>query len=232
MILAPEAAAADAAVITAAGEASDAIGDGCIISTKQDRRRLQMHDGIFKEESWAKLEKPERLRHLNPEETLIALGLKSGDSFADFGSGTGIFVIPALKLVGRQGRVYAVERSQALIDRMLDHFPIQPDSLIVMQQDLMALKWDVGQVHHALLCHVAHELPDLAGFFHLASAAVCPGGKMSIIEWCVKEQPQGPPIHKRISPEALCGLLKDAGWIPEKPVLLGEDFYRVTAIRL
>lgn len=190
-----------------------------------------MQDGIFKEESWAKLERPDRLKDLNPEKTLIDMGLKTGDSFVDFGSGTGVFVIPALSIVGKQGRVFAVERSQVLIDRMLLHFPVQPDGLIICKQDLMDLNWDSEPVHQALLCHVAHELPDLVRFFGLAAKAVIPGGKMSIIEWSVKEQPQGPPLHKRISPETLSAMLKEAGWDAESTVLLGDDFYMVTAVR-
>ncbi len=190
-----------------------------------------MHDGIFKEESWAKLERPERLKNLSPEETLISLGLKAGSHFADFGSGTGVFVIPALAIVGPYGRVYAVERSQKLIDHMLANMAGASDTLEILSQDLMALKWEVEPVDYALLCHVAHELPDLVQFFRLAAQAVKPGGRMCVIEWCVKEQPQGPPQHKRIAPESLAGFLKEAGWLPEPMALLGEDFYSITAVR-
>lgn len=190
-----------------------------------------MEDGIFKEESWAKLERPDRLKNLNPEKTLRDLGLKPGDRFVDFGSGTGVFVIPALELVGKQGRVYAVERSQALIDRMLLNFSSQPEALTVCRQDLMDLKWEDEPVNQALLCHVAHELPDLVRFLSLAKEAMIPGGRMNIIEWCVKEQPQGPPLHKRISPETLDAMLRSSGWNPESMVFLGDDFYMVTAVR-
>lgn len=190
-----------------------------------------MADGVFKEGSWAKLERPERLKDLNPEDTLIALGLKSGDSFADFGSGTGIFVVPALNIVGKQGRVYAVERSQALIDRMLLHFPEKPETLTIYNQDLMELQWKSEPVDYALMCHVAHELPDLQRFLHTAASAVTAQGKFSIIEWCVKEQPNGPPLHIRISPDALSRMLMNSGWNPGSPVLMGDDFYMITAVK-
>lgn len=190
-----------------------------------------MHDGIFKPESWAKLEKPERLKSLEPIETLTALGLKPGDSFADFGSGTGVFILPALDIVGRSGRVYAVERSEALIGRMLQHFDSQPEALVVFQQDLMDLEWKAELVQYALLCHVAHELPDLIRFFTLAGKAVVPGGKLCIIEWALKEQPQGPPMEKRISPESLNTILEITGWIPAEANTLGDDFYSLTVTK-
>lgn len=190
-----------------------------------------MHDGVFKEEFWAKLERPERLKSLNPEKILKDLGLERGDTIADFGSGSGIFIPYALELVGEMGKVYAVERSEALINRMLQRFEVKPVNLVVCQQDLMELMWEEEPVQNAVMCHVAHELPDLAGFFRLAAKAVASGGRMSIIEWSVKEQPQGPPIHIRISPETLSDLLRQTGWEPEAPVLLGEDYYSVTAVR-
>lgn len=190
-----------------------------------------MNDGIFKEESWAKLERPERLKNLNPEETLTVLGVKAGDRFADFGSGTGVFIVPALEIVGSQGKVYAVERSQALIDRMLARFTAVPETLTVVKEDLMALYWAEAPLQTALLCHVAHELPDLAHFLRLAAQAMASGGHIGIIEWSVKEQPQGPPLHKRIAPEALADTLGSTGWIPEPPRPLGEDFYLIIAVK-
>lgn len=193
-----------------------------------------MHDGVFKEGSWAKLEKPERLKSLNPEKTLRDLGLEHGDTFADFGSGTGVFIPYALEMVGDKGKVYAVERSEALINRMLQTLQTlegTPVNLVVCQQDLMNLLWEEEPVQKALMCHVAHELPDLAGFFKLAAEAVVPGGRMSVIEWRVNDQLQGPPMHIRISPEKLSDLLKQAGWEPEAPVFLSNDYYSVTAVR-
>lgn len=190
-----------------------------------------MGDGIFKEESWAKLERPERLKDLNPEETLLELGLNAGDTFADFGSGTGVFIAPALAITGRKGKVYAVERSQVLIDRMLERLAAVPDTLVIVKQDLMLLEWTDSPVRYGLLCHVAHELPDLVHFFTLVAKAVAVGGKLTIIEWCVKDQPQGPPLHKRISPEKMAELLRVSGWIPGPASMLGEDFYALTAVK-
>lgn len=188
-----------------------------------------MSDGIFKEEAWAKLERPERLKHLNPHETLVRLGLKAGDRFADLGSGTGVFVLPALALVGESGAVYAVERSQKLIDRMLAQLPEVPETLKVVQQDLMALKWQGAPVDKALLCHVAHELPDLVVFLSALRGIMAPGGRLAVIEWQAKEQPQGPPLHKRLSEAQMTAVLTDSGWEPELTEPLGEDYYLICA---
>jgi ubiquinone/menaquinone biosynthesis C-methylase UbiE len=189
-----------------------------------------MQDRVLQGELWERLERPERLKDLNPEQTLISLGLRLGEKFADFGSGTGIFVIPALKIVGPSGKVYAIEKSQELIDRMFLKLQDKPGHLVVKQQDLMDLDWNSEPVHRAMLCHVAHELSDLKGFLQQARQAILPGGKMSIIEWCAKDQPVGPPLHRRVPQEVLFGLLETSGWSIESSHLLGDDFYAITAL--
>lgn len=188
-----------------------------------------MSDGIFKEESWAKLERPERLSKLNPEESLRFLGLGQGHRFADLGSGTGVFVFPALTLVGEDGVVYAVERSQKLIDRMLDKVTPAPDNLKIVMQDLTELNWTEAGVDRALLSHVAHELPNLKEFLTRLRHIMAPGGRLAVIEWRVMEQEQGPPLHKRISQADLRRILQEAGWTDGAEAPLGEDNYILTA---
>jgi len=44
-----------------------------------------------------------------PEEFLKETGMKEGDNILDYGCGPGSFVIPAAKIVGEKGKVYAVD---------------------------------------------------------------------------------------------------------------------------
>lgn len=46
---------------------------------------------------------------LNPQELLEKFGLSSGMYVADFGSGPGFYVLAAAKIVGDDGKVYAVD---------------------------------------------------------------------------------------------------------------------------
>lgn len=186
-------------------------------------------DGIFKEASWAKLEKPERLRQLNPYETLVNLGLSAKDRMVDFGSGTGAFVRPALEIVGPEGVVYAVEQSQSLIERMLDILGSSPKELIVIQQDMMTMEWNDEPLDFALLCHVAHELPDLAGFLRRVIPFLKPTGYLAVIDWSATEQSYGPPLIKRIPLDRMREILDANGWSTVSSGMMGEDFYWVKA---
>ena len=55
-------------------------------------------------ECW-KLDTPDRRRIMPPDETLVKLGLKENDIFIDIGCGIGYFTIPALDIVGSNGKV-------------------------------------------------------------------------------------------------------------------------------
>ncbi|MBD3207512.1 methyltransferase domain-containing protein, partial [Candidatus Bathyarchaeota archaeon] len=51
----------------------------------------------------------------NPEDTLKRIGLGEGHHFADIGCGYGFFSIPAAKIVGEKGKVYAVDKNPEAI---------------------------------------------------------------------------------------------------------------------
>jgi ubiquinone/menaquinone biosynthesis C-methylase UbiE len=50
---------------------------------------------------------------------LDELGIKEGDTILDFGCGEGHYTIPSAKLVGQQGRVYALDKDREILDRLM-----------------------------------------------------------------------------------------------------------------
>jgi ubiquinone/menaquinone biosynthesis C-methylase UbiE len=50
---------------------------------------------------------------------LDGLGIKEGDIILDFGCGEGHYAIPSAKLVGKQGRVYALDKDKETLDRLM-----------------------------------------------------------------------------------------------------------------
>jgi len=51
-------------------------------------------------------------------ECLVAIGVKPGQKVLDFGCGGGAYSIPAARIVGKQGRVYAVDANRDTLDAM------------------------------------------------------------------------------------------------------------------
>ena len=48
------------------------------------------------------------------------IGLKEGQIVLDFGSGIGYYTIPAARIVGENGRIYAIDKEKDVIDRLME----------------------------------------------------------------------------------------------------------------
>jgi precorrin-6B methylase 2 len=52
------------------------------------------------------------------EDFLETIGIKEGQIVLDFGCGEGHYAIPAAKLVGEKGKVYAMDKDKQALDRL------------------------------------------------------------------------------------------------------------------
>lgn len=52
-------------------------------------------------------------------EVLKGVGIKRGQIVLDFGCGSGIYTIPAAKIVGEQGKVYALDKDKKVLDELM-----------------------------------------------------------------------------------------------------------------
>jgi ubiquinone/menaquinone biosynthesis C-methylase UbiE len=52
-------------------------------------------------------------------EVLEKIGIRRGQTVLDFGCGSGTYTIPAAKVVGEQGRVYALDKDKEALDELM-----------------------------------------------------------------------------------------------------------------
>ena len=52
-------------------------------------------------------------------EVLERVGINRGQIVLDFGCGSGMYTIPATKIVGEQGRVYALDKDKKALDELM-----------------------------------------------------------------------------------------------------------------
>jgi len=52
-------------------------------------------------------------------EVLERIGIRQGQSVLDFGCGSGTYTIPTAKIVGEQGRVYALDKDKEALDKLM-----------------------------------------------------------------------------------------------------------------
>ena len=112
-----------------------------------------------------KLDNEKRRELLPPEETLIKLGLHKGDIIADIGCGIGYFTIPASKIVGESGKVFAMdilpEMLQDVGEKIKDNNISNIEIILTEENDL---KLEDNKITIAFISTVLHEADEKKTF--------------------------------------------------------------------
>ena len=177
-----------------------------------------------------KLDNAKRREMLPPEKTLISLGLKDGDIIADIGCGIGYFAIPASKIVGENGKVFAMD----ILPEMLKEVELKvKESSISNIETILTeenyLRLDSNKVTIAFISTVLHEAEDKEKFLSEIKRCICSNGRIAIVEWQKINGEFGPPIDHRLDKSELINILDKLGFSDVKSIDIGVDFYGIIA---
>lgn len=153
---------------------------------------------------------------LDAQAVLIKAGVRAGATVADLGCGaTGHFVIPAAKMVGANGKVYAVDilksvlagvESRARLEGIVSLQTIWGDCDIAKGSGIADNSVDV-----VLVVNNLYQTKVRSAFLSEAKRIAKSGGKIVVIDWKTVASPLGPPAESRISAEAAKIDAADAG---------------------
>ena len=144
-------------------------------------------------------------RWLQNPEKILSPYITEGMTVLDIGPGMGFFTIPAAQMVGKSGKVIAVDVHEKMLkpivkraekagvaDRVVSKL-IEPDSIGVSEP-----------IDLCLLFNVVHEVPDAARLFSQIKAILKPSGKVLLAEpgWHVSEQ----EFQKTLAVASVAGL--------------------------
>ncbi len=180
----------------------------------------------------ARLENPERARLLPPEDLLRRAGLGSGMRVADVGCGPGFFTLPAARIVGPEGRVYALDISPEMLDVVKDK--VQAAGLGQVEPVLSAegeIPLPDAGVDFALMAFVLHEAVDAAGMADEVSRILADRGRLLLLEWEKREMPSGPPVGDRLAADVSAEVLRRAGIDPVEHFAPNPLHYGIIAVR-
>ena len=187
---------------------------------------------VFDPEDRHRLDNPERRADMPPEDTLVKAGLRPGDIVLDIGCGIGYFSVPASRMVGPKGHVYAIDISGVMLAELRSKaasagiFNIET---IQTQRGKLSLPDTSATM--AIMSNILHEVEDRKSFLESVSAALKPEARLAVIEWEKKETPGGPPLKERISEDEMQVLLKKAGFTEQKSSRLGAAHMLYTCAR-
>jgi ubiquinone/menaquinone biosynthesis C-methylase UbiE len=109
--------------------------------------------------------------------------IKEGMTVLDFGCGPGMFAMELAKMVGKNGKVNAVDLQQGMLDILQSKIKgTELEKRIVLhkcEKDTISVKENID---FALAFFVAHEVPDQKHFFEEVYSILNPSGKLIMIE--------------------------------------------------
>lgn len=182
----------------------------------------------FEAKNKHKLDNEERRKILPPHETLLKVGVQNGDTMADIGCGIGYFTIPAAKIVGLNGKVYALDILPEMLSEV-EKKKAETNSIniITIATEENNLKIADKSVSFAFICTVLHETENVLNFLSEVKRILSVDGRFAIIEWKKAESNFGPPLDHRLEKNYVEELLQNNGFRNIKSLDLGEHFYAV-----
>ena len=145
-----------------------------------------------------------------PARVIDALALRTGQSVADVGAGTGYFTVRLAKSPAAP-RVFAVDIEKSMVDYLIQRATKEGLKNVIAVQagaDRTNLPEAVDLV---LIVDTYHHIADRRAYFWELRKSMKPGARLAIIDFR-KDAPEGPPVEFRFTPEEITGELSKAGF--------------------
>lgn len=136
-------------------------------------------------ETWIKsLDAPNRIARLRIDDTLARLKLQPGDVVADIGAGAGTWSVPLAKAVLPNGKVYAVDIDQKLVDHVAAK---AGEAKLTNVQTVLGKFTDPNlparDVDLVFIFDVLHHIEDRAAYLRNLAPYLKPTGRVAVIDF-------------------------------------------------
>ena len=155
------------------------------------------------------LESPQREQWQQPDRVIRSLGLKKGDAVADVGAGSGYFSFRLADLVGSNGKVYAADIDDEMLNFMRGKMENSSITNITLVKSSMSdSNLPVACCNNILMVNTFHELAEPLQFMRNLRKSLKKDGSVAIINW--NKNSKAGPLYVP-EPEIL-NLMKQAGF--------------------
>lgn len=169
------------------------------------------HGRLFSPEDLGQLEGPDRAAWQQPELVMDALGIADGARVADLGAGGGWFTVRLAERVGPNGRVYAEDIQQQMIDsieRRVSREGLTNVRLVLGTPRDPKLPAGLDAV---LIVETYAEMTDPVTLLGHVADALKPNGRVGIIGFRLEGGGPGPPLDERVDPSVVIDEAAEAG---------------------
>ena len=173
-----------------------------------------MHDRKFDPSRLELLNRPARLRTLDPRAIWEELGVGKPYEVADIGAGTGFFAVRFAPLLAPGGRIWACDVAPAMVAWMQSNLPEAVRGTVIPRTvDESRIDLEDSSLELAYMINVYHELESPEATLRDIRRLLRPGGTIGIVDWRKTPTPEGPPVSHRVEEHEIIGSLQTAGFV-------------------
>lgn len=167
---------------------------------------------------------------LNANTILNEGGIQEAMKVADLGCGTtGHFVFPAAEMVGRQGKVYAVDIQKGVLAAIESRKRLEGvENVETVWSDVEvynATKIPANSLDLILLVNNLFLAKNKNELSREIARLMAPNARLVVVDWKMTQAPFGPPVKDRISPEEAKKIFTKEGFVLEKEFEAGQYHY-------
>lgn len=167
----------------------------------------------------------------HPARNVNLLGIQPGMKVADFGSGSGAYVLAIAETLGGSGHVYAIDVQRDLLRRIKNEAARRGyKNVEVLWSDLESSggsKLADGGVDFVLISNLLFQIRDIKNVLAEGWRVLAARGRIAIIDWSDSFRGMGPPDRDVVPREKAISLAEGCGFEFLKEFPAGAHHYGV-----
>jgi ubiquinone/menaquinone biosynthesis C-methylase UbiE len=167
---------------------------------------------------------------LDSNRVLNTIGLKKGDIFLDAGSGDGYMSLAASKIIGDEGKVYAVDAWEESINTFKEKIEKENIGTIEAMVADITQKIPVADeiidiLYMGNVLHGFVENDEVEPVMGEIKRVIKQGGSFAVVEFKKEEATHGPPLSIRLSPDDVAKIVQNYGFEVNNVEEIGKYHY-------
>ncbi len=167
----------------------------------------------------------------DPEKNVRQLQLAEGLSVADLGAGSGFYTLAVAKKVGENGRVYAIDVQQEMLDRILveaaENNLANIRTVLGDAEVALGTRLRDASVDAVIVANTFFQVDDKAGLAQEAKRITKKGGRLLLVDWTDSFGGLGPQPEHVVTANVARPYFEKAGFVFVTEFSAGEHHYGI-----